>query len=188
MSAFDREQETVTGIVNAVKHTVNEFEELYFDTLIAFYVTLHYINERKYQEAVHLSKHTLSQIENCLDFAQRSSSTLGAYQAKVQEQASYLEKKIAVNAKKLQIKAHAKFLAAEAEAETAEKTKAIQEAMGGATTQAKKKATSSVQFDSLYDLLYDQNGRSKAKNLNQKVVIRGPTLEILESNGNAISM
>ena len=48
MSAFDREQETVTGIVNAVKHTVNEFEELYFDTLIAFYVTLHYINERKY--------------------------------------------------------------------------------------------------------------------------------------------
>ena len=60
--------------------------------------------------------------------------------------------------------------------------------MGGATTQAKKKATSSVQFDSLYDLLYDQNGRSKAKNLNQKVVIRGPTLEILESNGNAISM
>jgi len=83
MSAFDREQESTTGVVNAVKHTVNEFEELYFDTLIAFYVTLHYINERKYLEAINLSKHTLSQIENCLDFAQRSSSGLGAYSAQV---------------------------------------------------------------------------------------------------------
>ena len=46
LSAFDKEQETVTGVVNAVKHTVNEFEELYLDTLIVFYVTLHYINER----------------------------------------------------------------------------------------------------------------------------------------------
>ena len=155
MSAFDREQETVTGIVNAVKHTVNEFEESYFDTLIAFYVTLHYINERKYLEAVHLSKHTLSQIENCLDFAQRSSSALGTYQAKVQEQATYLESKIAVNAKKLQIKAHAKYLAAEAETEAAERKQAVQEAMGGAAVQAKKKTTSSVQLDSLYDLLYD---------------------------------
>lgn len=36
-------------------------------------------------------------------------------------------------------------------------------------------------------MLYDQNGTCKAKNLNQKVVIRGPTLEILESKGNAIS-
>ena len=80
LSTFDREQESATGVVNAVKHTVNEFEELYFDPLIAFYVTLHYINERKYLEAVHLSKHTLSQIENCLDFAQRSSSSLGAYE------------------------------------------------------------------------------------------------------------
>ena len=59
LSTFDREQESVTGVVNAIKQTVNEFEELYFDTLIAFYVTLHYINERSYLEAVHLAKHTL---------------------------------------------------------------------------------------------------------------------------------
>ena len=42
-------------------------------------------------------------------------------------------------------------------------------------------------MDSLYDLLYDANGRSKALNLNQKVVFNGPTLEIVESKGNAIS-
>ena len=74
MSAFDREQETATGVVNAIKHTVNEFEELFLDTLIVFYVTLHYISQRKFLEALNLAKHTLSQIENCLDFAQRSSS------------------------------------------------------------------------------------------------------------------
>ena len=47
LSAFDREQESLSGVVNAVKHTVNEFEELYLDTLIAFYASLHYFNERK---------------------------------------------------------------------------------------------------------------------------------------------
>ena len=170
---------------------MNEFDELFFDTLIAFYVTLHYINERKYLEAVHLSKHTLSQIENCLDFANRSSSSsLGPYEAHVKKQAERLETEFAVNARKLQIKAHAKHLATEVENEAAEKRQAAQEAMGDPSTtqQAKKKATSSVQYDSLYDLLYDQNGKSKAQNLNQKVVIQGPTLEILESKGNAVSI
>lgn len=42
-------------------------------------------------------------------------------------------------------------------------------------------------MNSLYDLLYDESGRSKTQNLNQKVVINGPTLEILESKGNAVS-
>ena len=81
---------------------MNEFEEIYFDTLIAFYVTLHYINDRKYLEAVHLSKHTLQQVENCLDFANRSSTTsLGEYEAKIKQYAAHLEKEIAINAKKL---------------------------------------------------------------------------------------
>ena len=78
---------------------------------------------------------------------------------------------------------------ANAEAETEQRNKVIKEAAQAnstsATAQGKKK--SSVQLDSLYDLLYDQNGKSKASNLNQKVVINGPTLEILESKGNAIS-
>ena len=77
LSTFDREQETATGAIDAVKHTINEYEELHLDTLIVYYVTLHYINERKYLEAIHLAKHTLQQIENCLDFAQRSQSALG---------------------------------------------------------------------------------------------------------------
>jgi len=60
ISTFDREQESATGVVNAVKHTVNEFEELYLDTLIAYYVAVHYMRDHKYLEALHLSKHTLS--------------------------------------------------------------------------------------------------------------------------------
>ena len=125
LSAFDREQEAVTGVVNAVKHTVNEFEELYLDTLIAFYVTLHYINERKYLEAVRLSKHTLTQIENCLDFVQRSKSALGSYASEIVGEAKYLETKIAPNVKKLLVKAHAKHLMAEAESEKEERKQAI---------------------------------------------------------------
>lgn len=77
----------MSGIVNAVKHTVNEFEELYLDTLIAFYASLHYFNERKYKEAVQLSNNTLSQIENCLDFVQRSKSSLGKYEKTVTDEA-----------------------------------------------------------------------------------------------------
>ena len=62
----------------------------------------------------------------------------------------------------------------------------MQEKDAAAAPQSKK-GESSVQQDSLYDLLYDQNGVSKSANLNQKVVINGPTLEVLDSKGNAIS-
>jgi len=50
-----------------------------------------------------------------------------------------------------------------------------------------RRVTAQVKLNSLYDLLYDESGRSKTQNLNQKVVINGPTLEVLESKGNAIS-
>ena len=106
-------------MIDALKNTVNEFEELYLDTLIAFYVTLHYINDRKYLEAVHLAKHTLQQIENCLDFAFRSESQLGGQAAYVKGRAGYLKDDIAVSVKKLLVKAHAKQLMCEAEEEDA---------------------------------------------------------------------
>lgn len=32
LSAFDKEQESASGVVDAVKHTVNEFKELALDT------------------------------------------------------------------------------------------------------------------------------------------------------------
>ena len=108
-------------MVNSIKHTVNEFEELYLDTLIAYYVAVHYMRDRKYLEALYLSKHTLSQIENCLDFVSRSESALGAYKDSIKEEASYLEKTIIVNAKKLQVKAHAQHLLAEANSEQEER-------------------------------------------------------------------
>ena len=80
---------------------------------------------------------------------------------------------------------------AEAEAETAERMEAIRErnealAKSQQATQGRR-VTTQVKMNSLYDLLYDESGRSKTQNLNQKVVINGPTLEILESKGNAVS-
>ena len=187
LSAFDKEQETATGVVDAVKHTANEFKELSLDALIAYYVTLHYISQRKFLEAIHLSKHTLSQVENCVDFVQRSGNTLGSYAAEVKEEAKYLETQIASDCKKLLIKAHASHLMAEVEAEKSERKRAIQErAKALAKVQGKKNASVS-KITSLYDHLYDMNGCSKAQNMNQKVVIKGPTLEILESKGNAVS-
>ena len=97
-----------------------------------------------------------------------------------------MEDKIAPSTKKILVKAHAKYLMSVGEAAVASKKEAIQEKDSAAATQGKK-GTSSVQLDSLYDLLYDQNGVSKSANLNQKVVINGPTLELLDSKGNAIS-
>lgn len=44
-----------------------------------------------------------------------------------------------------------------------------------------------AKLDSLFDSLYDQNGQTKTANLNQKAVINGPVLEILESQGNSLS-
>ena len=116
-----------------------------------------------------MSKHTLSQIENCLDFAHRSQSSLGSYASAVVDEAKYLETKIAPNVKKLLVKAHAKHLMAEAEAESEKRRRAIQERadlLASATVAQGKKKTSTVKLESLYELLYDHNGRSKAENLN----------------------
>jgi len=105
----------MTGVVNTIKHTVNEFEELYLDTLIAYYVSLHYMKEKKYLEALHLGKHTLTQIENSVDFVARSESTLtNVYKDNIMQEASYLEKTIAESSKKLIVKAHAQYLMAQA--------------------------------------------------------------------------
>lgn len=91
------------------------------------------------------------------------------------------------NTKKLLVKAHAKHLMAGAEAEHKERMemyRAKSEAEGANGGDSKR---AEVRLDNLYDLLYDHCGQSKAGNLNQKVVINGPTLEILESQGNAVS-
>ena len=45
----------------------------------------------------------------------------------------------------------------------------------------------SVEMSSLFDMLYDYSGKTKVHNLNQKVLINGNKLEILESKGNAVS-
>jgi len=56
-----------------------------------------------------------------LDFSYRSESSLGPNAAQVKVKATYLEQKIAVSAKKLLVKAHAKYLMAESENEAAER-------------------------------------------------------------------
>ena len=53
--------------------------------------------------------------------------------------------------------------------------------------QGKRASAATKLNSSLYDLLYDESGKSKAGNLSQKVVINGPTLELLESKGNAVT-
>ena len=84
-----------------------------------------------------------------------------------------------MNLRKVQVKIHAKYLMGQAE----DKIK---------TEQALKNvdlghsAKASVQIDNLYDLLYDQGGNLKPTNINQKIVVEGQVLEILESHGNAI--
>ena len=84
-----------------------------------------------------------------------------------------------MNLRKMQVKLHAKYLLGQAE----QKIK-TEQAFKDVDVGQENKA--SVEIDNLYDLLYDQSGNSKTKNLNQKLVVRGQTLEILETHGNAI--
>lgn len=54
---------------DAFKLLANEFNELYLTTLVAFYIAVHYAQERKPAEALTLTNHALSEIQNCCDFA-----------------------------------------------------------------------------------------------------------------------
>ena len=58
---------------------------------------------------------------------QRSKQGLGKYAATVTQEAQYLETRIAPSSKKLLVKAHAKYLTAQAEAEQKERKQAIEE-------------------------------------------------------------
>merc|ERR1712228_767241 len=84
-----------------------------------------------------------------------------------------------MNLRKIQVKMHAKYLMQQAE----QKVK-TEQALKNMDIGQTEKAT--VQVDNLYDLLFDPNGVSKTENLNQKIVIRGNTLEIMESKGSSI--
>lgn len=39
---------------------------------MAYYITIHYVHERKFNEAVILSQHTFSEISNCCEFAEKN--------------------------------------------------------------------------------------------------------------------
>ena len=84
-----------------------------------------------------------------------------------------------MNLRKIQVKMHAKLLMEQAE----QKLKTQQELKNVDFGQSTK---ASVPIDNLFDLLYDQSGTPKTKNLTSKIVVRGQTLEILESHGNSV--
>ena len=180
INASERESKDVTP----AQHLINEFQEIYFDTLISYYITMHYVNERQYQQASLLAKHAIQLIENCMDFVAKSGSgkqNISILDPKVNEQSEYLKSKLLGDLKKLQVKIHSKYLMNQAEAK-AKTEKELQKLDLGQEEKAQ------VQINNLYDLLFDPYGQSKTKNLNQKVVVRGDTLEILGSHGNAIGI
>jgi len=41
-------------------------------TLISWFITLHYTNERMYLEAFLMSQHTLTEVENVMDFISKN--------------------------------------------------------------------------------------------------------------------
>jgi hypothetical protein len=57
---------------DAYKLLGNEFNELYLSTLLSYYISLHYYQEKKNGEALALAQHTISEITNCATFAQKS--------------------------------------------------------------------------------------------------------------------
>ena len=106
MSALDKDDESAM-------HVSNEFQELYLDTLIAYYITLHYANERSYLEAILLTKHALQQIESTLDFVAKSGSgnkNIEKIDKNVAEQCKYLKSTLHLNLRKIQVKMHARYL------------------------------------------------------------------------------
>ena len=85
------------------------------------------------------------------------------------------------NLKKIQVCMHAKYLSQQAQNKQKTEDAFAQESIQ--IDDEYKKVT----HESLYDSLYDQNGKAKTSNTNQKVVIQGGMLDILETHGNNIS-
>lgn len=50
----------------------NEFLELYFTTVVAHLITLHYFSIKKYTESFAMYQHALGEIQNSLDFSSRN--------------------------------------------------------------------------------------------------------------------
>ena len=54
------------------KLLLNELNEVYLRTLISFYITLNYASLKQYRENFALCQHTITEIENCLDFIDKN--------------------------------------------------------------------------------------------------------------------
>lgn len=53
---------------------MNEFHESYLKVSMDYYITVHYLRERKHKEAYLLSQHTYKEIESLIDFYEKSLS------------------------------------------------------------------------------------------------------------------
>ena len=51
---------------------LNELNEVYLRTLISFYITLNYASLKQFHENFALCHHTITEIENCLDFIDKN--------------------------------------------------------------------------------------------------------------------
>ncbi len=54
------------------KLLLNELNEVYLRALISFYITLNYASLKQYRENFALCQHTITEIENCLDFIEKN--------------------------------------------------------------------------------------------------------------------
>ena len=92
---------------DTVKQSKNEFLELFFTTMIAYLIALHYLSLKQFEEAFVMQTHAMSETQNALDCFVRCSL------AKIAQCAEFecvLRGKVLPDLKRISVVAHAKLL------------------------------------------------------------------------------
>jgi hypothetical protein len=89
------------------KLLLNELNEVYLKALISFYITLNYASMKQYHENFALCQHTITEIENCLDFVEKNLLTKFSGATEVRND---LQHRVLPEVLKSKALAHAKIL------------------------------------------------------------------------------
>lgn len=92
--------------IDSLKQLEYEFYEQFYNTLMQYYIGLHYANDRSYTEAYMILQKVTTSIEETMEFAQKNNLNSGRVTKDLKE----LEKNVLGNLNFLICKCHAKVL------------------------------------------------------------------------------
>jgi hypothetical protein len=185
---YEKALKAQRSIVNLEKDNLDpvrsleyEFVERLCQTLLKFYIGLQYLNDKAFREALLVLNRVSNEVESTIDFARKSNLH---QQSRIKRDIEeLLVGEIMKSLQGLLCKCQAKVFI-----ENGQRHKIAREELTKMEVDTEQQKNHTAKVDSLYDILFDHEGRPKSnESLQNKFLISGNRLDFLETSATNLS-